>query len=206
VEKEDILNGTIVRLEPLDDHHAEGLARASMFDSGLYQWSPVPKGIEEVKKYIQTARNWKEAGTAFPFAIVRVHGGAVIGSTRIFNIEKWAWKTDHPRHGREHPDAGEIGYTWLDNSAIRTGVNTEAKLLLLKLAFEKWQALRICFHADIRNDRSRTAIERLGAKFEGVLRSHRLAVDGVARDSARFSIILSEWPDVKKRLEKFLNR
>jgi N-acetyltransferase len=203
---EGILKGLIVRLEPLDDHHAEGLARASILDDGLYQWSPVPKGLEEAKKYIQTARIWKEEGTALPFAVIRVHGGTVIGSTRIFNIERWAWKAGHPRHGREYPDAGEIGYTWLDSSAIRTGANTEAKLLLLNLAFEKWQALRICFHADIRNDRSRTAIERLGAKFEGVLRSHRLAIDGIARDSARFSIILPEWPQVRERLEKFLDR
>jgi RimJ/RimL family protein N-acetyltransferase len=206
MENENILQGRIVRLEPLGDQHMEGLARASMADDGLYKWSPVPKGIEEAKKYIQTARSWKEEGTAFPFAIIRVDDAAVIGSTRIFNIERWAWKTGHPRHGREYPDAGEIGYTWLDKSAIRSGVNTEAKLLLLTLAFEKWQALRICFHADIRNDRSRTAIGRLGAKFEGVLRSHRLSVDGIARDSARFSIILSEWPEVKERLERFLNR
>jgi|SRR5450432_335663 N-acetyltransferase len=206
MEAEDILHGHKVRLEPLEDRHAEGLTRASMFDDGLYQWSPVPKGTEEVKKYIQTAKDWKEAGTALPFAIIRLHGDVVIGTTRLFNIERWTWKPDHPRHGREYPDAGEIGYTWLDSSAIRTGVNTEAKLLLLKLAFEKWQVFRICFHADMRNQRSRAAIGRLGAKFEGVLRSHRLAVDGIARDSARFSIILSEWPEVKERLEGFLNR
>jgi N-acetyltransferase len=201
-----ILQGRIVRLEPLDDHHAEGLADVSKFDNGLYQWSPVPKGIEEVRKYIQTAKEWKSAGMAEPFAIVRLHGNVVIGSSRIFNIERWAWKPDHPRRGREYPDAGEIGYTWLDSSAIRTGVNTEAKLLLLTLAFEKWHVFRICFHADNRNDRSKTAIERLGAQFEGLLRSHRLAMDGIARDSARFSITEADWPEVKQRLEKFLSR
>jgi RimJ/RimL family protein N-acetyltransferase len=201
-----ILHGRIVRLEPLNDHHAEGLAGASMFDNDLYQWSPVPKGIEEARKYIQTAKEWKTAGMAEPFAIVLLHGNAVIGSSRIFNIERWAWKPGHPRHGREYPDAGEIGYTWLDHSAIRTGVNTEAKLLLLTLAFEKWQAFRICFHADNRNERSKAAIGRLGAKFEGILRSHRLAPDGIARDSARFSITTADWPEVKQRLEKFLSR
>lgn len=206
METEDILQGRIVRLEPLGEQHLEGLVRVSMSDDGLYQWSPVPKGTEEAKKYIQTAKSWKEEGMAHPFAIIRVHDNAVIGSTRIFNMERWAWKAGHPRQGREYPDAGEIGYTWLDKSVIRSGVNTEAKLLLLRMAFEKWQALRICFHADMRNDRSRTAIARLGAKFEGVLRSHRLSPDGIARDSARFSIILSEWPEVKDRLEKYLNR
>ncbi len=201
-----ILKGHIVRLEPLEEHHAEGLARASISDDGFYQWSPVPKGIDEARKYIQTAKEWKAAGMAEPFAIIRLLDNAVIGSSRIFNIERWAWKPGHPRHGREYPDAGEIGYTWLEHSAIRTGVNTEAKLLLLTLAFEKWQVFRICFHADNRNERSKAAIERLGAKFEGLLRSHRLAPDGIARDSARFSITAAEWPEVKQRLKKFLHR
>ncbi|MEJ0083111.1 MAG: GNAT family protein [Puia sp.] len=102
-------------------------------------------------------------------------GDIVIGSTRFFLIERWAWKPDHPRHGRAYPDAAEIGYTWLDHSAIRTGVNTEAKFLLLEHAFEKWQAYRICLHTDVRNERSKAAIERIGGRFEGVLRSHRLA-------------------------------
>ena len=203
---ENILKGRIVRLEPLGEQHAEGLAQASKSDDDFYQWSPVPKGLEEAKIYIQTAKSWKVEGTALPFAIVRVQDDVVIGSTRIFKIERWAWKAGHPRHGREYPDAGEIGYTWLDRSAIRSGVNTEAKLLLLTMAFEKWQALRICLHTDVRNDRSRTAIGRLGAKFEGILRSHRLSADGIARDSARFSIIQSEWPEVKERLENYLNR
>ncbi|HET7003344.1 MAG TPA: GNAT family protein [Puia sp.] len=202
----EVLHGNIVRLEPLQESHAEGLVRASMFDDGLYKWSPVPQGIDEVRKYIQTALEWKEAGTAQPYAIVRVHGNNVIGSTRFFQIEKWAWKPDHPRHGRAYPDAAEIGYTWLDNSAIRTGVNTEAKFLLLQHAFEKWQAYRICLHTDVRNDRSKAAIERIGGKFEGVLRSHRLANDATPRDSARFSILLSEWPEVKQRLHKLLRR
>jgi len=202
----EILHGNIVRLEPLEERHAEGLARASMLDNDLYQWSPVPHGIEEVKKYIQTALEWKEARTALPYAIIRVHGNTVIGSTRFFQIERWAWKPDHPRHGRAHPDAAEIGYTWLDSSAIRTGVNTEAKFLLLKLAFEEWQAYRICLHTDVRNDRSKAAIERIGGRFEGVLRAHRLANDATPRDSARFSILLSEWPEVGPRLKKLLSR
>ena len=202
----EVLHGNIVRLEPLEDRHAEGLVRASMLDDGLYRWSPVPQGTEEVRRYIQTALEWKEAGTALPYAIVRVHGDVVIGSTRFFQIERWAWKPDHPRHGRAYPDAAEIGYTWLDSSAIRTGVNTEAKFLLLQLAFEKWQVYRVCLHTDVRNDRSKAAIERIGGKFEGVLRSHRLANDATPRDSARFSILLSEWPEVKQRLKNLLRR
>jgi RimJ/RimL family protein N-acetyltransferase len=200
----EVLHGNIVRLEPLEELHAEGLTHASMSDDDLYQWSPVPKGVEEVRKYIQTALEWKEAGNALPYAIIRVKDDTIIGSTRFFQIERWAWKTNNPRHGRAHPDAAEIGYTWLSSSAIRTGVNTEAKFLLLQLAFEKWQAFRICLHTDVRNERSKAAIERIGGKFEGILRSHRLANDATPRDSARFSILLSEWPEVKQRLKNLL--
>jgi RimJ/RimL family protein N-acetyltransferase len=184
----------------LDFHHAEGLANASASDIGLYEWSPVPQGIEETNKYIQTALSWQLAGTAMPFAVIRKNDDTVIGSTRFFNIEQWTWPAGHPRNGHPYPDVAEIGYTWLASYAIRTGANTEAKLLLLALAFEKWKVFRICFHADMRNTRSRTAIERLGAKFEGTLRSHRLAIDIIPRNSARFSILDSEWPEVKQRL------
>jgi len=194
------LIGDHVRLEPLDFRHAEGLANASASDIQLYQWSPVPQGIGDANKYIQTALDWQLAGTALPFAVIRKNDDTIIGSTRFFNIERWAWPAGHPRNGRTYPDVAEIGYTWLASSSTRTGVNTEAKLILLTLAFEKWKVFRICFHSDMRNIRSRTAIERLGAKFEGTLRSHRLANDNIPRNSARFSILDSEWPEVKQRL------
>jgi RimJ/RimL family protein N-acetyltransferase len=87
---------------------------------------------------------------------------------------------------------------------MRTAANTEAKLLMLSFAFERWQVLRVCFHTDVRNERSVNAMTRTGGKFEGVLRAHRLATDGQARDSARFSIVAAEWPDVKRRLEAYL--
>lgn len=206
METEDMLIGHHVQLEPLGDRHTEGLIAAAAVDTSLYTWSPVPQGREAVEKYIQTAADWRSAGSALPYAIVRVKDGMVLGSTRFFNLERWAWPPDHPRWSRPFPDAGEIGYTWLTASAIRTAANTEAKLLLLTLAFEKWEAFRICLHADVRNERSRRAIERIGGKFEAVLRSHRLAIDNIPRDSARFSIVLSEWPDVKQRLEKLLDR
>jgi RimJ/RimL family protein N-acetyltransferase len=94
----------------------------------------------------------------------------------------------------------------LSKSAIRSGANTEAKLLMLTHAFESWQVLRVCLHTDARNQRSRSAIERIGAKFEGILRSHRMAADFIARDSARFSIVAAEWPDVKLRLRTLLDQ
>jgi N-acetyltransferase len=206
VETGALLFGKLVHLEPLDTRHTQGLISAAATDISLYQWSPVPQGEEEVYKYIQTALSWRDAGSAVPFAIIRVKDGAVIGSTRFFKIEKWAWPPENPKHDHPFPDICEIGYTWLTSSAIRTGANTEAKWLLLKLAFEKWEVFRVCLHTDVRNIRSRIAIERIGGKFEGILRSHRLAIDLTPRDSARFSIIASEWPDVKKRLERLLDR
>ena len=199
-----ILDGTYIRLEPLDHHHTEGLANASASETALYQWSPVPQGLAETDEYIQTAIAWREGGTAEPFAIIRKTDNSVIGCTRFFNIERWAWPPGHQRYRRTLPDAAEIGYTWLSATAVRTGANTEAKLLLLTHAFEHWKVFRICFHSDMRNIRSRTSIARLGAKYEGELRAHRLANDLIPRNSARFSIIDSEWPEVKQRLQSLL--
>jgi RimJ/RimL family protein N-acetyltransferase len=206
MEQINALTGQYIRLEPLELKHAAGLAGAAAEDISLYRWSPVPQGIKEAEEYIQTALAWRAAGSALAFAIIRIDDDAVIGSTRFFNIEKWLWVEGHARRNRIFPDACEIGYTWLARSAIRTAVNTEAKLLLLEMAFEKWQVFRVCFHADVRNERSCAAIERVGAKKEGILRAHRLAVDQIPRDSARFSILLSEWPEVKRKLGKIMNR
>jgi RimJ/RimL family protein N-acetyltransferase len=200
------LPGRHVRLEPLDRRHVDGLAAAAAGDASLYQWSPVPRDKSAAAAYVETALAWWDAGNAVPFAIVRVSDDLVIGSTRFWNIGRWAWPQGHPRYGRDMPDVAEIGYTWLTKSAIRTAANTEAKLLLLTRAFETWQVLRVCFHADARNTRSRAALERIGAKFEGILRSHRMATDYTARDSARYSIVEADWPEVKQALCHLLDR
>ena len=197
-----VLHGTRIRLEPLDHRHVEGLVAAAAVDPSLYLWSPVPQGLVEAAKYVETALVWRQAGTAVPFAILRLDDGVVIGSTRFWNMERWAWPPGHPRHGRSAPDACEIGYTWLTRSSIRTAANTEVKLLMLTHAFETWQALRVCFHTDARNHRSRAALERMGGKFEGILRAHRMAVDYIPRDSVRFSIVAAEWPEVKGRFTR----
>jgi RimJ/RimL family protein N-acetyltransferase len=205
-----VLAGRHVRLEPLDYCHVDGLVAASAGDPALYRWSPVPQGKAEATSYIDTALAWRDAGSAVTFATLRASDGVVIGSTRFFNLERWAWPAGHARHVRSNenqpPDACEIGYTWLAPSAIRTAANTEAKLLMLTYAFETWQVLRVCLHTDVRNQRSRDAIERIGGKFEGILRSHRMAADFIARDSARFSIVAAEWPEVKPRLRQMLDR
>ncbi|HEY1678225.1 MAG TPA: GNAT family protein, partial [Candidatus Sulfotelmatobacter sp.] len=200
------LHGKIVRLEPLDHRHIEELAAASVGDAELYRWSPVPQGIAAAGKYVETALAWRDAGTAVPFAIVRASDGAVIGSTRFWNLEYWAWPVGHSSDGRRVPDACEIGYTWLARSAVRTGVNTEAKFLMLAHAFEDWKVLRVCFHTDARNQRSQAALERIGGKREGILRAHRMAADFVPRDSVRYSILREEWPAVKQELQRLLDR
>jgi N-acetyltransferase len=201
-----LLHGKYVRLEPLERHHAEGLAAAAAADPSLYQWSPVPQGESEARKYIDTALAWRDAGTAVPFATVRVDDGTVIGSTRFFNLERWSWPPGHASHGRSAPDVCEIGYTWLTRSAVRTAANTEAKMLMLTHAFETWHVLCVCFHTDSRNARSRAALERIGGQFEGVLRAHRMAADYIARDSVRYSILAAEWPAVKQRLVDLMAR
>ena len=201
-----MLIGKYVRLEPLSLRHVDALVAASAGDPSLYQWSPVPQTKAEAASYIETAIAWQEAGKAVPFATVRAEDDVVIGSTRFFDIERWAWPPGHARHGRKDPDACEIGYTWLARSAIRTPSNTEAKLLMLTHAFETWQVLRVCLHTDVRNQRSRAAIERIGGKFEGILRSHRMAADFIARDSARFSIVAAEWPEAKEKLARLIDR
>ncbi|HEX6880342.1 MAG TPA: GNAT family protein [Terriglobales bacterium] len=204
---ETVLTGRYVRLEPLEMRHAAALARASSEgDAELYRWSPVPRTEAEAEKYIQTALTWRDAGTAVSFATVRLADDRVVGSTRFFLLEYWAWPEGHELHGRKAPDACEIGYTWLAPSATRTPINTEAKFLMLQYAFEQWNVFRVCLHTDMRNVRSRAAIERIGGKFEGTLRAHRMASDFIARDSARFSIVASEWPEVKERLRAKLNR
>jgi RimJ/RimL family protein N-acetyltransferase len=195
-----ILTGATVRLEPLSISHVDGLVTAAVANPALYQWSPVPQSREAALAYIDTALAWREAGKAVPFATVRIADGVVLGSTRFFDIESWAWPAGHARHGRQFPDVCEIGYTWLTRDAIRTAANTEAKLLMLTHAFEVWQVLRVCLHTDARNQRSQTAIERIGGKFEGVLRAHRMAADFIPRDSYRYSIVASDWPAVKRQL------
>jgi len=199
-----VLSGQHVRLEPLSHRHVDGLVSASARDPELYKWSPVPQGAAEARLYINTALAWREAGTALAFATVRIADNLVLGSTRFFNLERWAWPQGHPLHGRATPDACEIGYTWLSRDAVRTAANTESKLLLLTFAFETWDVLRVCLHTDVRNQRSRAAIERIGGKFEGILRAHRMAADFIPRDSARYSIIAAEWPNVKQQLTQKL--
>jgi RimJ/RimL family protein N-acetyltransferase len=200
-----VLTGNHVRLEPLERRHIPGLVAAAGQDLALYQWSAVPQGLTEMAQYVDTALAWREAGTALAFATVRAADGVVIGSSRFFDIERWPWPAGHPGGERGGPDGCELGYTWLSAAAIRTAANTEAKLLMLAHAFEAWGVHRVCFHTDARNERSRAALARLGASFEGILRAHRLAADLTPRDSARFSIVAAEWPQLQRGLRAKLS-
>lgn len=180
----------------------DGLLAAANADPSLYVWTVVPQTRQAMQAYVGTAIAAREAGTSLAFATVRLEDGVVIGSTRYFDMESWGWPAGHVRHGNPNADVCEIGYTWLTRSAIRTAANTAAKLMMLTHAFESWGMLRVCLHTDARNNQSRKAMERIGCKFEGILRSHRMASDFIARDSARYSVISAEWPEVKDRLTK----
>jgi len=201
-----VLEGRHIRLEPLGLRHIGGLVAAAAADPALYRWTVVPQSEAEMTRYVETALAWRAAGTAAPFATVRVSDRTVIGSTRLYDLETWAWPEGHPSHGRTLPDVCEIGWTWLTRSAIRTAANTEAKLLMLAHAFEQWEVRRVCFHTDARNQRSRAALERIGGRPDGIMRAHRMAADYTIRDSARYSIIAAEWPEVKQRLLQALDR
>jgi N-acetyltransferase len=197
------LTGTYVRLETLTREHIPQLVTAAGPDRDAYAFSAVPIGLDEMTRYVETALVWLEAGMALPFVTVRIADGAVLGSTRFFLLERWEYPKDHPLAGAG-PHGCELGYTWLGPAARRTAANTETKLLMLGHAFETWRVHRVCLHTDARNERSRNAMLRIGARFEGVLRAHRLATDLGPRDSARYSIIAAEWPAVKRGLQQLL--
>lgn len=192
------LEGQIVRLEPLTFSHLSALLELSRLEE--YFPTHIPRTEEGMHNYIRFALDEQGRGNALPFATVDKREGKVVGSTRFANFEYWKWPQGNPFARPGLPDAVEIGWTWLAPGAQRTGVNTEAKLLMLTHAFEVWGVRRLTLKTDERNVRSRNAIVRLGAKFEGVLRAHMPASDGGVRNSAMYSILAEEWPAVKAGL------
>lgn len=185
------LEGRHVRLEPLSQAHHADLS-ASGLDPELWRWIPTQvRTPEEMSAYIETALGEQSRGVSLPFAILDKSTGRAIGSTRYGNIER--------THHRV-----EIGWTWLAPAWQRTPVNTEAKYLLLCHAFETLGCIRVELKTDSLNDRSRAAILRIGAREEGTFRNHMITSTGRIRHTVYFSIIDSEWPDVKARLESRL--
>lgn len=203
------LIGNDVRLEMLTHDHVPGLVEAASppRDSFRYTWVPEPT-VDDVTRYVDAAIAAHAGGTALPFATIRISSGTVVGSTRFMNAEFWAAGDGHPSTSRD-PDAVEIGATWLTQSAQRTNVNTEAKLLMMTHAFETWRVKRILFKTDVRNDASRANIERVGATLEGILRHHMHSADGDnngLRDTALYSILADEWDDARSGLLRRLDR
>ena len=199
------LEGRYVRLEPLSLQHVPALAAASAGPRETFIYTLVPDGEDEARAFVEDALAAQAGGTALPFATIDRATNRVVGSTRYFDMQFWDWPPEsHYQRGRDLPDALEIGFTWLTPSAQRTGINTEAKLLMMTQAFETWRVHRVRLVTDARNDRSRRAIERLGMRFDGVLRAARTAFDGGIRDSAYYSMLDSEWPEAKAALEKRL--
>ncbi len=182
------LEGVQVRLEPLAKTHLAGLADVGL-DEELWRWIPTAvRTREEMAAYIETALSEQNHGVSLPYAIVEKATGRTIGSTRYGNIDR--------THHRV-----EIGWTWVARDWQRTAVNTEAKYLLLKHAFETLGCMRVELKADSLNERSRAAILRIGAREEGIFRNHIITASGRIRHTVYFSIIDSEWAAVKTRLE-----
>ncbi|MDH3215491.1 MAG: GNAT family N-acetyltransferase [Candidatus Krumholzibacteria bacterium] len=186
------LEGRRVRLEPLTVNHLDGLVAVGL-DERIWRWSPSQvRSRADMRAYIDSALADQQDGTSLPFATIHRGSGYVIGSTRYGNIDFENRRV-------------EIGWTWIAPRWQRTAVNSEAKYLMLNNAFDSWGCARVEFKTDILNQPSRTAILRIGAKEEGVLRKHMLTADGRFRDSIYYSILDTEWPSVKALLENKLN-
>ena len=202
-----VLEGLQVRLEPLGLGHAQALLAAASGPRETYAFTTVPADEPAMVGYIEAALRDQEAGRALPFATVAKAMGRVVGCTRFGNIECWPWPPGNTnQRGLDVPDVAEIGWTWLSADAQRTPINTEAKLLMLTHAFEAWRVHRVSLMTDARNERSRRAILRVGAQFDGVIRAQRPGSDGTIRSTAAFSILESEWPTVKRKLQSRLDQ
>lgn len=194
------LSGQHVDLVPVEPGFAADLAEAAAVDRSTYRYTFVPDGEDGTATYIAALIADRDRDTVVPFSHRQRSTGRIVGCTRFMELRWWS--------GRDDPDEVEIGGTWLGADVQRSAVNTEAKLLMLTQAFEAWGVVRVALCTDERNDRSRAAIARLGATFEGILRHHRrswvLDEAGQARNSALFSITEDEWPAVKARLAERL--
>jgi RimJ/RimL family protein N-acetyltransferase len=200
-----VLEGTYVRLEPLSEAHTTPLVSAAAEDRSNYQWTVTPEGHEQTTRYVADALAKVAEGAHVAFATLRKgHGPGgsdrVVGATRFYEMAYWQWPPGAARQRHGIPDVVDIGYTWLAGSAQRSVINTEAKLLMMDHAFEVWQVHRVALHTDVRNARSRAAIERIGGQLDGIMRADRPGADDTVRTSARYSIVASEWPEVKERL------
>jgi N-acetyltransferase len=185
------LTGKHIRLEPLRRAHAAALLEAGR-SSEIWEWMPTrPVTAETIERWLATAMQSESQGREYPFVVVRLDDDRVIGSTRYLDVQ-------------EDDRTVEIGWTWYSPDAWGGVVNPEAKYLLMRHAFDDWRAIRVAVKTDINNVHSQAAIKKLGARYEGTLRNQRIRPDGSYRDTVIFSVIESEWPAVKARLEERL--
>jgi RimJ/RimL family protein N-acetyltransferase len=196
------LVGDHVALRPLSHDDAEGLFAAVGTDRATYGFTPVPRTLAESRGYIDAALNDAAAGHVVAFSVRRRSDDVIVGTTRFLNL-RWYF-------GRSFPDVVEIGGTWYGHAAQRTAINTETKLLLLRLALSEYGVGKVDLKTDARNLKSRRAIARIGASFEGILRqAHPSFVEGeegLFRDSAMFGIVAEDWPMVERHLQLLLAR
>jgi len=188
------LLGSRVRMEPLSlERHGEGLLAIAL-EPEIWRWTmPLMNDAADLKRYLEEALHEQAEGRALPFATMDVASGRVAGCTRFASVD--------PRNRRV-----EIGWTWIGLEFQRSHVNTEAKYLMLRHAFETLDCVRVEFKAHALNERSRRAMERMGAQYEGLLRKHMVRENGEWRDTVYYSILDREWPGVKARLEQLMRR
>jgi RimJ/RimL family protein N-acetyltransferase len=187
------LEGKFIRLEPLTLEHHAGLCKTGL-DEELWRWTVHPvRTPDEMRDTMKTALDEQARGVALPFATIEKVSGRIIGSTRFGNMDGANRRV-------------EIGWTWLSLNWQRTAANTEAKYLMLRHAFETWGCIRVEFKTDSLNEKSRAALLRIGAKEDGTFRNHMITSTGRLRHSVYYSIIASEWPEVKACLEEKLAR
>ena len=196
------LSGRFVRLTPMAVDDVDGLLAAASEDRTTYGFTSVPEDRAAMRTQVEALIGSRDRGHDVPFTTRDARDDRIIGSTRFLWLRSY--------YDREAPDAVEIGGTWLAASAQRSPVNTEAKLLMLTHAFERWGVQRVDLKTDARNARSRAAIERIGGRLDGIMRAWQPSLvpgeEGTARDSALYSILPSEWPEVRGALEARLAR
>ncbi|WP_442603389.1 GNAT family N-acetyltransferase [Paenibacillus sp. KN14-4R] len=188
------LEGHRVRLSPMQEEHIEPLFHANHHpELSVLPYSAYFQQMADAERYVATALKERDNSISMPFVVWDKQHEEIVGSTRFHTLS---------------PDnrSTEIGWTWYNPKVWRTRVNTECKYLLLSHCFEEWGLVRVQFKADARNNRSLTAIKRIGASYEGTLRKHLIQPNGFVRDTVMFSIIAEEWPSVKAKLEHFLER
>ncbi|HEV3097933.1 MAG TPA: GNAT family protein [Candidatus Dormibacteraeota bacterium] len=185
------LTGTHIRLEPMRPAHAAQLLEAGRAPE-IWEWMPArPISADSMDAWLAKAAQAESQGREYPFVVVRLSDSRVIGSTRYLDVQ-------------QDDRTVEIGWTWYAPEAWGGVVNPEAKYLLMRHAFEDWDAIRVALKTDVNNLHSQAAIKKLGARYEGTLRNQRIRLDGSYRDTVIFSVIESEWPRVKARLEERL--